>query len=102
VFEAARDLNKLAIGVDSDQYDEAPGRILTSMVKRVDNAVFETIKEVRAGRWTGGVREFGLKEDGVSWVYDERNRALIPDAVKRTVDSLRAEIVAGRIVVPSH
>jgi basic membrane protein A len=102
VFEAARDLNKLAIGVDSDQYDEAPGHILTSMVKRVDNAVFDTIKEVRAGHWTGGVREFGLKEDGVGWVYDDRNRALIPDAAKRTVDSLRAEIVAGHIAVPSR
>ena len=102
VFEAARDLNKLAIGVDSDQYDEAPGHILTSMVKRVDNAVFDTVKQVRDGQWTGGVRVFGLKEDGVTWVYDDRNRPLIPDPVKRTVDSLRAEIVAGRIAVPSQ
>ncbi len=102
VFEAARELNKLAIGVDSDQYDEAPGRILTSMVKRVDTAVYDTIKEVAGGTWTGGVREFGLKEDGVMWVYDDRNKALIPDAARATVDSLRAEIVAGRITVPSE
>jgi basic membrane protein A len=102
VFEAARDLNKLAIGVDSDQHDEAPGHILTSMVKRVDTAVFDTIKQVRDGHWTGGVRVFGLKDDGVTWVYDERNRALVPDAAKRAVDSLRAEIVAGHIVVPSQ
>ncbi len=102
VFEAARDLNKLAIGVDSDQYAEAPGHVLTSMVKRVDTAVFDTIREQQAGRWSGGVRVFGLKDDGVAWVYDERNRALIPDAAKRTVDSLRAAIVAGRIAVPSR
>jgi basic membrane protein A and related proteins len=102
VFEAARDLDKLAIGVDSDQYDEAPGHILTSMVKRVDTSVFDTIQEVKAGRWTGGVREFGLKENGVTWVYDARNQALIPAAVKAQVDSLQAAIVAGRIVVPSQ
>ena len=100
VFEAARELKKLAIGVDSDQYDEAPGFILTSMVKRVDNAVFDCIREVGSGKWTGGVRVFGLAEDGVGWVCDSRNKDLIPDAVKATVDSLRTEIVAGRITVP--
>ena len=102
VFEAARELNKLAIGVDSDQNDEAPGHVLTSMVKRVDTAVFETVKEVSTGQWTGGVREFGLKEHGVTWVYDDRNKALIPPAVKATVDSLGAEITAGRIQVPTQ
>ena len=99
-IEAARETGKLAIGVDADQYDEAPGHILTSMIKRVDNAVFETVREVKAGQWSGGVRTLGLAEQGVSWVYDDRNKALIPDAVKATVDSLQAEIVAGRIRVP--
>jgi basic membrane protein A len=102
VFEAAVEKGKLAIGVDSDQYDSAPGNILTSMVKRVDVAVFETIREVQQGRWTGGVQVFGLEQQGVAWVYDDRNRALIPDAVKARVDSLAAEIVAGRIVPPSQ
>lgn len=100
VFEAARLLNKLAIGVDSDQYDEAPGFILTSMVKRVDTAVFDTIRDVQAGRWSGGVHEFGLADDGVKWVYDDRNKALVPDAVKARVDALQADIVAGRVKVP--
>jgi basic membrane protein A len=102
VFEAAREKDKLAIGVDSDQYDEAPGHILTSMVKRVDVAVFDTIRRLLDGHWQGGVKVFGLAEDGVSWVYDDRNRALIPDRVKAAVDSLRAEIVAGRIVAPTQ
>lgn len=102
VFEAGRELKKLAIGVDSDQYDEAPGVVLTSMVKRVDTAVFEMIREVKAGQWTPGVREFGVKDQGVSWVYDERNKALIPDAVKARVDSLQAAIVAGSIRVPTE
>lgn len=102
VFEAARELEKLAIGVDSDQWDEAPGIVVTSMVKRVDNAVFDTIEQVSRGEWTGGVHEFGLAEDGVGWVYDARNRHLIPDHVRATVDSLERQIVAGAIEVPTH
>jgi basic membrane protein A len=102
VFEAARELKKLAIGVDADQYDEAPGVVLTSMVKRVDTAVFDTIKESKAGNWKSGVRDFGLAEHGVSWVYDDRNKALIPDAVKARVDSLEQRIVAGTLHVPTE
>ena len=102
VFEAARELKKLAIGVDSDQYDEAPGVVLTSMVKRVDTAVFDTIKETKDGQWRNGVRDFGLAEHGVTWVYDDRNKALIPDAVKARVDSLQALIVAGTRHVPTE
>ncbi len=103
VFEAAREKGKgnYAIGVDADQQAEAPGFILTSMVKHVETSVFDTILELKEGRWQGGVREFGLKEDGVGWVYDDQNKALIPDAVKAKVDALKAEIVAGRIVVPT-
>ena len=102
VFEAAREKDRLAIGVDSDQNDEAPGHILTSMVKRVDVAVFDTIRDVLEGRWSGGVKVFGLAEGGVTWVYDDRNRALIPDPARAAVDSLKAEIIAGRIVAPTQ
>jgi basic membrane protein A len=101
VFEAARELKKLAIGVDSDQYHEAPGFILTSMVKRVDTAVYETIRAVKGNSFQGGVQHLGLADNGVKWVYDENNKALVPDAVKARVDSLQALIVAGKIVVPS-
>ena len=102
VFEAAREKGKLAIGVDSDQYDEAPDNILTSMVKRVDVAVFETIKALGENRWSSGIKVFGLAEQGVAWVYDDRNKAKIPDATRATVDSLKAEIIAGHIVAPSQ
>ena len=101
VFEAARDLHTLAIGVDSDQFHEAPGFILTSMVKRVDTAVFETIKAVQENRFQPGVQHLGLAENGVGWIYDDNNKALVPAAVKARVDSLQAQIVAGRIVVPT-
>jgi basic membrane protein A len=101
VFEAARQTNKLAIGVDADQYAEAPGHILTSMVKGVDSAVFDAIRLVREGTFKGGIYSFGLKEGGVGYIYDEHNRMLIPDSVRSRVEALKQEIIAGRIKVPS-
>ena len=70
-------------------------------MKHVETSVFDSIPDLITGRGQGGIREFGLKEDGVGWVYDDQNKALIPDAVKAKVDALKAEIVAGRIVVPT-
>jgi basic membrane protein A len=101
VFEAARTTNKLAIGVDADQYNEAPGFVLTSMVKGIDESVFQAVKAVQAGTFTGGIQQFGLKEKGVGYIYDEHNKALIPDQVRARLDALTADIVAGKIVVPS-
>lgn len=101
VFEAARTLGKFGIGVDADQYAEAPGRVLTSMVKRVDESVFDAIQRVKDGTFSGGIYQFGLAENGVGYVYDDNNRALIPDSVRARVEALRAEIIAGRIRVPS-
>ena len=58
VFEAARTMNRYAIGVDADQYVEAPGHVLTSMVKRVDNAVYDAILRVKEDRFTGRHLQF--------------------------------------------
>jgi basic membrane protein A len=102
VFEAARATGKLAIGVDADQYQEAPGYVLTSMVKGVDNAVFDAIQRVKNGSFRGGVYWFGLRENGVRYVYDEHNRRMIPDSVRARVEQLKADIIAGRIQVPSE
>ena len=101
VFEAARQTGKLAIGVDADQFKEAPGYVLTSMVKRVDNAVFDAIKRVKEGHFAGGIYQYGLAEDGVGYVYDANNAKMIPAAVRTRVEALKADIVAGRINVPS-
>jgi basic membrane protein A len=100
VFEAARQTGKMAIGVDADQYQEAPGFILTSMVKGVDAAVFDAIKRVKDGTFKGGVYQFGLAENGVGYVYDENNRKLIPDSVRTRLEGLREQIIAGKITVP--
>jgi basic membrane protein A len=101
VFEAARATGKLAIGVDADQYAEAPGFILTSMVKGVDAAVYDAIAAVKAGAFTGGIRQFGLRENGVGYVYDANNRALIPAAVQQRIQGLRDSIIAGHVSIPT-
>jgi basic membrane protein A and related proteins len=101
LFEAARQTGRYAIGVDADQYPEAPGRILTSMVKGIDVSVFDMIKRVKDGTFKGGVFTYGLAENGVGYVYDANNRALIPDSVRARVEKLKADIIAGRITVPS-
>ena len=101
VFEAARQTGKLAIGVDADQFKEAPGYVLTSMVKGVDNAVFDAIKREKEQRFTGGIYQYGLGEDGVGYVYDTNNAQLIPASVRARIEALKLDIIAGRISVPS-
>jgi len=102
VFEAARQTGKLAIGVDADQYAEAPGHVLTSMVKGVSAAVFDQIARVKNGTFRGGVYDYGLREGGVGYVYDEHNRALIPDSVHARIEQLRQDIIDGTIRVPTQ
>ncbi len=101
VFEAARQARRYAIGVDADQWDEAPGYVMTSMVKGVDAVTEDVIRRVVTHTFKGGVYSYGLKEGGVGYVYDARNASLIPDSVHARVEQLRADIIAGRIVVPS-
>jgi basic membrane protein A and related proteins len=102
VFEAAADAHKLAIGVDADQYDEMPETVVTSMIKRGDVAVFDIVREVVEGRFVGGMRVFGLAENGVDYVHDGPHAAGIPDPVKQKVEALRADVVSGRVAVPNH
>ncbi|MEO8513945.1 MAG: BMP family ABC transporter substrate-binding protein [Ignavibacteria bacterium] len=102
VFEAAREMKKLAIGVDSDQNDEAPGFIITSMLKVVDVAVYEVIKEVKDGTFKGGrVETFGLKTKGVDYAYTDKNKKMIPDEVRTKVEAIRKDIIDGKITIPT-
>ena len=97
VFEGARDAHVFAIGVDSDQYDEMPGTVLTSMIKRLDVAVFDAIKSVTEHRFEGGVKVLGLKDGGIDWVHEGPHGALIPDDVKARVEALRQQIISGEL-----
>jgi basic membrane protein A len=102
VLAAARERRKLAIGVDSDQFHEAPCCVLTSMIKRVDVAVHEVVGDVVQRRFRGGLRELGLAEDGVGFVADGNNAHLLRDDVAAQARALSADIIAGKIQVPSQ
>jgi basic membrane protein A len=101
VFEGAHDAHVMAIGVDSDQHDEMPDTVITSMTKGVAVAVFDTIKSARDGHFVGGMRAFGLKEDGIDYVHEGPHANRIPDDVKAKIALLRMDVVSGKIVVPS-
>lgn len=103
VFEAAKQHpGVFAIGVDADQWDEAPGVVLTSMTKQADVAVFEAIRKTRDGTLAGGLEVLGLAEGGVDWIHVGPHAALLPKPLVARVEALRAEVVAGARVVPSE
>jgi len=91
--------NKFVIGVDSNQNGIKPGFVLTSMVKRVDNAVYDVIKEVLDSKFKGGFHVFGLDKDGVAYAMDENNKSIISADVIGKAEEARAKIVSGEIKV---
>jgi basic membrane protein A len=94
VYQAAKDAGKLAIGVDSNQNHLHPGTMLTSMVKRVDVAVYNSFKQHKPG-----VTSLGLKEGGVDYAMDQHNAKLVSAEMKAKVDAAKADIVSGKIKV---
>lgn len=99
-LEAAKETQKWIIWVDSNGNHLAPGLVLTSVIKGVEISVYETIKRVQAGNFSGGLKDYGLKEGGVEYIVDDANRALLPDAILEQVEAFKAKIIAGDIVVP--
>lgn len=97
VYQAAKDAAKLAIGVDSNQNHLQPGTMLTSMVKRVDVAVYTAAKKT-----TPGVTVLGLKEGGVDYALDQHNQKLVGAEMKKKVDAAKADIIAGKIKVADY
>ena len=102
VIQAAVDAGKLAIGVDSNQNGIAPGSILTSMLKRVDVAAYNTFMDAKTGSFTSGVQVLGVAEDGVGWALDENNRSLISADMEAAIEQARADIESGKIVVHNY
>jgi basic membrane protein A and related proteins len=98
VYQAAKDAGKLAIGVDSNQNHLQPGTMLTSMVKRVDVAVYTLFKKTNPGQ----VTVLGLKEGGVDAAMDQHNAKLVTADMKKKVDTARADIIAGKIKVADY
>jgi len=101
VIQAAKDQKKWAIGVDSDQDYIAPGTVLTSMIKRVDLAVYRTIEDLQNGKFTASVQVFDLKADGVGTSEFLHTKDLIGEAKLAKLASAKEDIVSGKIRVPA-
>ncbi len=97
VYQAAKDGGKLAIGVDSNQNHLQPGTMLTSMLKRVDVAVYNVSKS-----FAPGVTVLGLKEGGVDYAVDANNAKLVTPDMKKRVDAAKADIISGKIKVADY
>jgi basic membrane protein A len=103
VIEAGTNEKKFVIGVDSDQSltatDEQRPYILTSMLKRLDVATYDTIKDFVEGNYKGGYRVFGLADDGVAYAVNQYNKDLLSD-IEPQLKELKAKVVKGEIKVP--
>jgi basic membrane protein A len=97
VYQAAKDSQKLAIGVDSNQNHLQPGTMLTSMVKGVDVAVYNVAKAHKPG-----ISVLGLKEGGVGYALDANNAKLVSADMKKKVEAARADIISGKIKVADY
>lgn len=102
VLQAAADAGKLGIGVDSNQNGMHPGSVLTSMLKRVDVAVYSAFKDAKDGNWSSGFYVLGLKEGGVDYAMDDNNASLVSADMKAAVEKAKADIIAGKIEVHDY
>lgn len=102
VLDAAEERKKFAIGCDSNQNWTKPGWVLTSMLKRVDEAVYATIEQAKSGKFAAGTQRFGLRDKGIDYAVDEFNAAIFPKAVRERAEELRAEIISGKVTVPDY
>ncbi len=102
VFDAIEEKGKLGIGVDSNQNWVKPGKILTSMVKRVDLAVYRAIEDKGLKKFTPGLITLGLSDGGIDYALDEFNRAILTPDIERQVNEAKKAILAARIKVPDY
>ncbi len=102
VLRAAADANILGIGVDSNQNGMHPGKVLTSMLKRVDVAVEKVLTDAHNNQWKAGVTVLGLAEGGVDWAQDDNNKPLITAEMRAAVEKASADIKAGTVKVHDY
>jgi basic membrane protein A and related proteins len=101
-LQTAADAGKFGVGVDSNQNYLHPGKMLTSMVKRVDIAAANALQEAKDGSFKGGVTVFGLAENGVGLAFDSNNAPLVTPEMKAKIDEMSKGIVAGTIKVHDY
>lgn len=99
VFQAAKEKNVYAIGVDSDQDDIVPGTILTSMMKYVDVATFNIVKDTLEGKYTNEHHEYGVKENGVGTTNFKNTKDKIGEENIKKLDQIKQDISDGKITV---
>ena len=102
MLQAAADNGKLSIGVDSNQNHLHPGRVLTSMLKRVDVAVYKAMKSAHDGSWKPGMQNLGLAEDGVGYSLDDSNKSVLTPEIAAKLDDAKAAIIAGTLKVEPY
>lgn len=102
VLQAADEMGKLAIGVDSNQNGLFPGHVLTSMVKRVDVAVYETLKNSHENVWSAGIKYLGIKEGALDYAVDANNRHLMSENLIEQVATAKDRIIEGKLIVDSY
>jgi basic membrane protein A and related proteins len=102
VLQAAADAGKLGIGVDSNQNYLQPGHVLTSMMKRVDVAVYNAFQDTKDDKFTGGLNLLGLKEGGVDYAMDDNNKDLVTPEMKAAADKAKADIISGAVKVHDY
>ncbi|PYB70298.1 MULTISPECIES: BMP family lipoprotein [Rhizobium] len=102
VLQTAADNKKFSIGVDSNQNHLQPGSVLTSMVKRVDLAVYNAYSDAKNDKFTPGLLALGVKEDGVGYALDDNNAKLITDDMKAAVEKAKADIIAGTVKIHDY
>ncbi|OOY13542.1 MAG: BMP family ABC transporter substrate-binding protein [Rhodobacteraceae bacterium] len=100
VLQAAADGGILSIGVDSNQNYLHPGQVLTSMLKRVDNAVYDAFKE--GADLKPGIKVMSLADDGVGVALDDNNKSLVTPEMLAAVDQAKADIIAGKVTVHDY
>ncbi len=102
VLQAAADGGALSIGVDANQNYLHPGKVLTSMMKRVDVAVYNVMKSGKDGTFKPGIQALGLAQDGVGYAMDENNKNLVTADMQAKVEAAKADIIAGKIAVHDY
>ncbi|NDD90989.1 BMP family ABC transporter substrate-binding protein, partial [bacterium] len=102
IFDAAEDQKKFAIGVDSNQNWIKPGLVLTSMLKKVDVAVYRSIEQTVQKKFAPGVIRHGLVDSGVDYSVDQYNEKVLPPEMRKKADAIKASIVSGKIKVPDY
>lgn len=102
VLQTAADSGILGIGVDSNQNGMHPGKVLTSMLKRVDVAVYNAFTDAKNGSYTYGFNVLGLESGGVGYALDDNNASLVSDEMKATIEAAKADIISGKISVHDY